>query len=51
MRLWNPLAEGPTIAQRQVENTTTAIVFSPDGSILSQGFGDGIRLFEIADTI
>jgi len=51
LHFWNPSTTGPSLVVKQFERATTAISFSPDGTILGQSFGDGVRLFELVDSI
>jgi WD40 repeat protein len=44
---WNPLSGDPPHEVCQLDRTTTAISFSPNGKMLGQGFADGANLYEI----
>ncbi len=46
---WSPTSSDPPQEVCQMARSTTAISFSPDGKMLSQGFADGVNLYEILD--
>ncbi len=46
---WRPTSGDPPHEECRMVRSTTAISFSPDGKTLSQGFADGINLYEILD--
>jgi hypothetical protein len=48
--LWDPASGDPPRKECEFVRTTTAVLFSPDGKLLSQGFADGVNLYEIRDS-
>jgi WD40 repeat protein len=49
LNLWDPTASGHPQAVQKLERATTAIAFSPDGTMLGQAFGEGVRLFQVVN--
>jgi WD40 repeat protein len=45
--LWNPTPGDPPQEKCQLPHSTTVVTFSPDGTLLSQGFADGVNLYEL----
>lgn len=44
---WNPVSGDPPQKECQLDVTTTAVRLSPDGAMLSQGFEEGVNLYEM----
>jgi hypothetical protein len=48
--LWNPVSGDPPRKECEFVRTTTAALLSTDGKLLSQGFRDGVNLYEVRDS-
>jgi WD40 repeat protein len=47
---WDPLTKDFT-RERPLDSSTTSLMFSPDGAMIAQGFGDGVNLYEVVNGI
>jgi WD40 repeat protein len=45
---WDPITNDVT-KERRLARSTTSILFSPDGAMIAQGFGDGVNLYEVVN--
>jgi WD40 repeat protein len=44
---WDTLSHDPPQEKCQLPRSMTVVTFSPDGNLLSQGFADGVNLYEL----
>ncbi|WP_158817700.1 WD40 repeat domain-containing protein [Methylocapsa sp. S129] len=48
---WDPTTKDSLVKERPLESSTTSMLFSPDGSMIAQGFGDGVHLYQVENGI